>query len=171
MAAKKYAHLINLLHMKYGADEARMAPAYEGFISNPPLFFDETVYPNAKCWAEVLHAYAPGGSFGTPVLKGMASGHRHEFDECFLFFGSNPDKVGHLCGEVEFWLGEGDEAEKYMLTRSCAIYIPAGTTHSPCVYRKVDNPLQPIILVVVALPPKGVYVYGEDRPLPTDFVM
>ena len=105
---------------------AMMAPAYDGSVTNPPLFFNSEVFPNAKVWCEILHTYAAGGSFGTPVMADMASGHRHKFDECFLFLGSNPENVDDLGGEVEFWLGEGDEAEKYMLTESTAIYIPAG---------------------------------------------
>ena len=168
--SRKYAHLVNQLthHGGIGTPEeekAEMAPAYDGSIVNPPIFFNDKVFPNAKVWCEILHAYAPGGSFGTPVLAGMPSGHRHNFDECFLFLGSNPDDIDELGGEVEFWLGEGDEAEKYMLTKSTPSI--SGRDHAQCGYRKVNNPLQPIILVVIAT--QGNYEFGENRPLPTDF--
>jgi hypothetical protein len=171
MADGKYAQYVTPFYRAL-TEYGDMTDAYQGSVVNPPLFFDPSIYKGdaeAKMWVEVLHTYAPGGSFGTPLMPQMASGHKHEFDEVFIFLGSNPDDITDLGGTVETWLGEGDEAEKFMLTKSTCVYIPAGVPHSTTVYREVKNPDQPIILVVVAM--KGDYQLEEENTkLPTGFV-
>lgn len=63
--------------------------------------------------------------------------HTHDFDEVVGFFGSDTDNPGDLCGEVEFWL----EDEKYILTKSCLIFCPAGLRHCPLRVVRVDRPI------------------------------
>ena len=63
--------------------------------------------------------------------------HIHDDDEILGLFGSNPDDPFNLNAEVDFWI----EDEKYTITRSCVIYIPAGIQHCPMWYRKVDRPM------------------------------
>jgi len=46
----------------------------------------------------------------------------------------NPNDLG---GEVEFWL----ENEKYILTKSCLIFVPKGLKHCPLWVIKVDRPI------------------------------
>ncbi len=62
--------------------------------------------------------------------------HVHDFDEVVGFLGSDPQNPHDLGGEVEFWL----EDEKYMLTRSCLIFAPAGLRHCPLRVTRVDRP-------------------------------
>jgi hypothetical protein len=72
--------------------------------------------------------------------KGSDSGpqaHTHDFDEMLAFYGSNPEDPFDLCGEVEMWLDD----EKYMLTRSCIVFIPAGLKHCPLIVRRADRPI------------------------------
>ena len=71
--------------------------------------------------------------------------HNHDFDEYLVFLGTNPKDPTDLGGEVEFWLG--DEGEKHIITKSCAVFLPKGFYHCPLWYNKVDTP---IILVVIA---------------------
>jgi hypothetical protein len=63
--------------------------------------------------------------------------HSHDFDEVLGFFGSNPQDTEDLCGEIEFWI----EDEQYILTRSCAIFVPKNTKHCPLIIRKVERPI------------------------------
>ena len=63
--------------------------------------------------------------------------HRHEFPEVLAFFGTNPDDVYDLGGEVEFWL----EDEKHILTNSFIAYIPAGMKHCPLEVLRADRPI------------------------------
>jgi hypothetical protein len=67
---------------------------------------------------------------GTPA-------HTHDFDEVIGFIGSDPDNPRDLCGEVELWL----EDEKYMLTKSCLIFVPKGLRHCPLRVVRVDRPI------------------------------
>ncbi len=63
--------------------------------------------------------------------------HTHDCDEIIGFFGSDPDDPYALHGEVEFWI----EDEKFLLDRTCMIFIPAGMRHCPLVLRRVDMPI------------------------------
>ena len=63
--------------------------------------------------------------------------HTHDFDEVVGFVGSDPQNPRDLGGEVEFWL----EDEKYLLTKSCLIYVPKGLRHCPLTVNRVDRPI------------------------------
>jgi hypothetical protein len=63
--------------------------------------------------------------------------HTHNFDEILGFYGCDPYDPSDLNGEVEFWI----EDEKYLLTKSCIIYIPKGIKHCPLFIRRLDKPL------------------------------
>jgi hypothetical protein len=63
--------------------------------------------------------------------------HVHDYDEVLGFFGTKREDVYDLGGEIEFWLSD----EKYMLTKSCLIYVPKGLKHGPLFFRRVDRPI------------------------------
>ena len=42
-----------------------------------------------------------------------------------------------LNGEIEFWL----EDEKYILTKSCVVFVPKGLIHCPLKVLRVDRPI------------------------------
>jgi hypothetical protein len=69
--------------------------------------------------------------------KSDVEAHTHPFDEVITFFGTDPDHPEDLCGEVEIWL----EDEKYILTKSCLIFVPKGMKHCPLIIRRVDRPI------------------------------
>jgi hypothetical protein len=66
-----------------------------------------------------------------------ARAHTHDYDETVSFFGSNPDDVNDLCGEIEWWM----EDEKFLLTKSCTIFVPKGMKHCPAIVKRVDRPI------------------------------
>jgi mannose-6-phosphate isomerase-like protein (cupin superfamily) len=77
------------------------------------------------------------------LWKGSAKGysedeHYHNFDEVIGFIGSkgenNPRDLG---GEMEVWLG----GEKYLITRSCLIFVPKGLKHCPIRFNRIDSPV------------------------------
>ena len=43
-------------------------------------------------------------------------------------------------------MGEGAEAERFTLTHTTAIYVPAGLSHGPLVYERVDRPMLNIVI-------------------------
>lgn len=62
--------------------------------------------------------------------------------------GPTPHDTLNLGGEVEFWLGEGDEAEKFVSTKPIGAWVPGGVVHNPTYIRRADRP---IMWVVIAL--------------------
>ena len=152
-----------------------------GRVAVPTLEFDKTVYP-APVWVEIFHVYAGGTGIGVPFVERMPMspeehgpkppvmsggfGHAHDFDELFLFIGCDPHDTLNLGGEVETWLGEGDEAEKFILTKASSVFVPAGVVHNPQYFRRVDRPY---LMVVIAL--TSDYSIGNMRstPLPPGF--
>jgi hypothetical protein len=63
--------------------------------------------------------------------------HSHPFVEIFSYFGTNMKDPSDLGGEIEFWL----EDEKFVLTKSFMIYIPAGMKHCPLRIHRMDAPM------------------------------
>lgn len=71
--------------------------------------------------------------------------HKHEFDQILTFWGSNPDNMLDLGGEVELTICEpGKEAEKLVFTKAACITIPKGVLHGPLNFKKVNDPQRPI---------------------------
>lgn len=67
----------------------------------------------------------------------IETAHRHDFDEVIGFAGSNRNSPRELGGEIEFWLGD----EKYILTKTCLIFIPKGLKHCPLTLLRIDTPI------------------------------
>ena len=78
--------------------------------------------------------------------------HTHDSDEIIGFFGNNPDDPYDLGGEIEMWMGD----EKYMITRSTLLFVPARLAHCPLILRRVDRPIFHFTTVV-----GGQYVKDE----------
>ncbi len=72
----------------------------------------------------------------TGGIEALNVPHTHSFDEYLLFLGIDPEDRFDLGGEVELWLGD----EKHMITRTCAVFAPAGLPHCPLVVHRVDRP-------------------------------
>ncbi|MBA7669033.1 hypothetical protein ES703_77159 [subsurface metagenome] len=168
-----YTKYVN--EVKFATD--RLFPYQRGMVAVPTLMFDKTTYPGAKIWVEIFHVYAAGAGIGLPsleptIIKGRGAGgtegggHAHNFDELFLFVGLDPHDTLNLGGEVEFWLGEGNEAEKFVITKATAEWVPANVAHNPHYFKRVDRPF---LMVVIAMTPE--YDVGGMRftPLPPDF--
>ncbi len=95
-----------------------------------PIYVDDEVVPGsyyfmAAWWQKITGEGSP------------AEEHDHDFDEYLIFLGTNPKDPNDLGGEVELWI----DGEKHMLTKSCAIFIPAGVKHAPIYFRKIVTPI------------------------------
>jgi mannose-6-phosphate isomerase-like protein (cupin superfamily) len=100
--------------------------------------------------------------------------HSHrDYDELFLFFGSNPHDNSRLGGEVEMWLGHGEDAQKFIVNEPTAKWVPREVAHNPWIVTKVDDPKYPVIIMVVALTPKYTLEPGAttNYPYPPAFSM
>ena len=63
--------------------------------------------------------------------------HTHDFDEILGFYGCDPQNPRDLGAEVEFWMDD----EKYIMTKSFLVFIPAGVKHCPLTLNRVDRPI------------------------------
>jgi hypothetical protein len=126
-----------------------------------PFIWSKDYFPESQIWVEVFQHYQPGGLVGggemayrtTPegTVEYERGVHKHPQDEAFFCFGTNPKAPTSLGGEYEFWLGAGADAEQFIFTKNTCLYVPGGIYHNPHRARRVDNPAQPIILLVILL--------------------
>jgi len=72
-----------------------------------------------------------------PTQRGPGGGHKHDVPEIIGFFGSDYKNPLDMGGELEFWM----ENEKYLITKSCMIFVPAGVMHCPILLTRVDRPI------------------------------
>lgn len=93
----------------------------------------------------------------TGTIDYLTESHSHDFDEYLIFLGTDPTDQFHLGGEVELWMGD----EKHAITRTCAVFVPAGTPHCPLVVHRVERPF----MFITTGPGLGYGYKGEkDRP-------
>ncbi|OGO41630.1 MAG: hypothetical protein A2137_00180 [Chloroflexi bacterium RBG_16_58_8] len=92
------------------------------------LWMDENVVPGA---------FQMNCSWYLKPSTHGATAHKHDVDEIIGFFSNDDLKPYDLGGEIEFWL----EDEKFVITKSAMIFIPAGMKHCPLIIRRVDRPI------------------------------
>lgn len=143
MAEKKYEKYVV---PKADRPQSFMDPMAADFMTMPPLIFLNGDKPIKDCnqFLEVVWIWDEGAAAVNPDRPP----HSHEFDELFVFLGSNPKDPDDLGGEVEFWLGEGDDTEKFTFTTSTSIFVPKGLVHLPMIFRNV---VRPFVLVTVGI--------------------
>jgi hypothetical protein len=64
--------------------------------------------------------------------------HIHKDGELLFHIGTDPNNPTDLGAECELYLGE--EMERYIINKTCAVWIPPGFVHSPWKPLKVDRP-------------------------------
>lgn len=112
-------------------DPADVAKAMKSHL--PLLNLDDEIIKGAF-YVECVWIWPGEGFYPT---KAEPNAHAHDYDEVITFFGSDFENPNDLCGEIEIWL----EDEKYILTKSCLIYVPKGMMHCPLVIHRVDRPI------------------------------
>ncbi len=112
----------------------------KGFTYPDEVFLDDELCPEANAWLDIVWVWE---ETVPPELPGL---HSHPFPEIVLLIGSNPRDLRDLGGEVSWGMGEGVDAETFTLTHTTAIYVPAGMSHGPLVYTRVDRPMLNIVV-------------------------
>jgi hypothetical protein len=69
--------------------------------------------------------------------------HCHHNDEVLMFIGSDPENPSELGGEVEFFFKD----DRYILNKSCLIFVPGMVQHAPMRPIRVNDPKKPILFV------------------------
>jgi hypothetical protein len=180
MNDRKYGKYVQPLRLR----TEMIFPSFRGKISDFSLVHDQQTTPETPIWTETYHAYAPGtGVFAPsnlpPIIDGKQRAdllnvgqHAHnEFDEVYFFYGTDITDNTRLGGQVEMWLGHGDDAEKFIMKDPTAVYVPKGLAHNPWIVTKVNDPNRPIMITTVALTKNYSLAPGAvtNYPYPTRF--
>ena len=73
--------------------------------------------------------------------KMIPSSHKHQVAEILYFIGGDPMNFKEFGAEVELVIGEGEEAETYIITSTTWVYVPANLAHCPLDFKRVDKPI------------------------------
>jgi hypothetical protein len=118
-------------------------PALNAVNTGPRVIFSNDLIANAK--TKVEYGYITGD---TSVGNGEDFvPHKHDYEEIFLFLGTDPQDTGKLGAEVEFWLGEGKDLEKVVFTTSSAVYVAPGVAHFPQIWKNVKRPVMTMVIM------------------------
>ena len=69
----------------------------------------------------------------------IKNAHKHEHAQYLCFIGGNPMDIRDFGAEVELYLGE--EGEKHIITKTTVVHVPAGVSHCPLNFVRVDKPI------------------------------
>jgi hypothetical protein len=120
-------------------ENARTAPPYMLMEAGKPVDGVNHMVEYMWIWKDNAMGSTPDGP-----------PHKHDCEEMFLFIGTNKDNTHDLGCDIEFWLGEGKEADKLNFSASAMIYVPRNLTHMPIVFKNVKKPLLMIVFAAEA---------------------
>jgi hypothetical protein len=106
-----------------------------GYTYPDPVYLDRDILKEANTWLDIVWIWE------IPHPPDLLGAHDHPFDEIVLLIGSDPSDVTQLGAEIEWFMGEGDDAERFVLDKTCAIYVPRGLVHGPMNFLRVDRPI------------------------------
>ncbi len=101
------------------------------------VYLDSEVFPGADFYVEALWFWPGERPEPEPGEDKAVPPHTHPFGEAIAFFGTNPDDIHDLGGEVELWI----DGEQNVMDKSFMAFIPAGTVHCPLKINRIDRPL------------------------------
>jgi mannose-6-phosphate isomerase-like protein (cupin superfamily) len=82
----------------------------------------------------------------TRPFEMVSEHHYHDFDQFLFFTGGDGTNLPDLGGTVELTLSkDGKNLEKFTITESTCVFIPAGMYHCPLNFKKVNDPQKPIL--------------------------
>ena len=79
-----------------------------------------------------------------PIYKAytmISKPHVHNCAEILYFIGGNPMNFKDFGAEVEFVMGEGEDAETYTINSTTWVYVPRNLPHCPLTFKRVDRPI------------------------------
>jgi len=120
-------------------------PVWSPVDTGPLVMMNPTFVPGSPVMIE--YGYLSGDlQHGTSTDR--IKPHKHDdYDETFFFLGTDPRDVSDLGGEVEFWLGEGEDLTKIVLDSSGAVFMPKGVAHFPLYVRNVKRPIFHMVIM------------------------
>ena len=123
--------------------ETDQIPVLNRVNTGPRVIFSNDLIADAK--TKIEYGYITGD---TAVGTGEDFvPHKHDYEEIFLFLGTDPEDTAKLGAEVEFWLGEGDNMEKTVFKTSSAVYVAPGVAHFPQIWKNVRRPVMTMVIM------------------------
>jgi len=163
--SRKYAHLVN----EQDVSHAGHYPSHEG-KAQPIIHLDLGVSAETTHHIEATLVYGDGIGWGCgdlvqyPGYQFRSLPHIHDVPETYVFMNTDPDHPEDLGGTVEFWLGEGDAAQKFTITKPTVLLVPPLTLHLPMYVKEVHNPF-----IVNAILDSAVWVASYKDIFPPSF--
>ncbi len=109
------------------------------------------IFLNSKICPETSMFAVLNRSYGVPDPQPYLQPHRHDVDEIVFFLAMTPDHT--LGATAEWYMGdEGVDQEKFFITRSTCVFVPAGVTHGPMFYRDFQPGRMFYMISVLAKP-------------------
>ncbi len=121
MAASKYDYLKTTNIIRHGTKEFLLYPPGLGMI-----FY---ALKDSNFQIRFTHVSVP--------FEGREVAHKHDFAEVFLFVPCTTD-LDAYDAETELYIG--DEGEKMIINKTCAVHMPAGLMHCPIIHKRVGIP-------------------------------
>ena len=173
MAEKKYADLITTI--KYDNVDLWDEDDDHRTLFGPAMY-SAAKDPKTPIFVDVMQLYKSDTGFGMgakTIMDGeevIDTPHKHTVPEIFAFFGTNVDDPSDLGGEIEFGIGEGDEAECYTFTEPTFVFLPPGVVHQPTWAKNVRSTIVCLdILLAPDINIQPVNVYPKDYVGPDRF--
>ena len=140
-------------------------PAHKGKISRV-MYFDRNINVAAPHCMDMYLIYGAGAGFGLGDAKMVADWadgrsdefssyeafkpHVHTYSQTYSFISTDQQNLEDLGGTVEFWIGEGKEAEKHTITSAATLLIPKDVVHLPMYVKEVHRPF--VLAIVLDSP-------------------
>jgi hypothetical protein len=138
--------VVNYLTYKDEMPAGDKLPVLSPIDTGPRVIISKELVPAANTIVE--YGFISGDlTMGQAQSNKDFASHKHDYEEVFLFLGTNPHDTTDLGAEIEFWLGEGKERDKVVLTKSSAVYVPGRLVHFPLTYRNVKRPVMQITIM------------------------
>ena len=138
--------MVNYETYKDVMPEGDKLPVLSAIDTGPRVIISKDLVPAANTIVE--YGFISGDlTMGQAQSAKDFESHKHDYEEVFLFLGTNPKDTTELGAEIEFWMGEGKERDKVVLTTSSAVYVPGGLVHFPLTYRNVKRPVMQVTIM------------------------
>ena len=124
-------------------------PVRSDVDTGPRVIFSHTFVKESDTMAE--YGIISGDTIIGDADKDVTEPHSHNYEEIFLFLGTDKNNTADLGAEVEFWVGEGKDREKILFTTSSSIYISPNVAHFPQIWRNVRRPVITVVIMPAAL--------------------
>jgi len=174
MENRKYAKYVNKLVDSLSVNrDPKKFPVW-GKVT-VPMIFNRSHLEGMPIHIEHLLIHEAGGGWGlNHPCEGVLGGKEFkdlplifDIDEIYTFTSTDPKNPHDLGGEIELWIGEGKNAEKYSITESTCVYIPAGLPHMPIYFKRVDRT---IIMTVVLVGPLWACRFAKEFPSDCNYI-